>query len=326
LGEFPRQHFAAQSILGGTFDNYGDARRIGENRGETGINIPSHSNPASNWSIGIYGGESPLRLRPAEGVVNPVLTCDDITDVKARFVADPFMLCVDGTWHMFFEVMPATGRVGAIGHATSPDGLTWSYNRIVLGETFHLSYPCVFEANGEYYLIPESHQAGAIRLYRAGRFPYHWSPVTTLLEGEWVEPTLFRRDGGWWLLAATPARHALRLHLFGARELTGRWREHPASPLVRDDAGAARPAGRVVVSDGALLRFAQDCSRRYGERVRAFEIIELTARHYHERVVAGVLEPETSASGWNSARMHHVDPHQLGDGRWLGCVDGDGSA
>lgn len=295
-----------------------------EAAGRPGINIPSQSNPSSNWSIGIYAGESPLRLRPAEGVVNPVLTRDDITDVNARFVADPFMLRVDGTWHMFFEVMRATGRVGAIGHATSPDGLIWRYSRIVLEETFHLSYPCVFEADGEYYLVPESHQAGAIRLYRAERFPYGWSLVTTLLDGEWVEPTLFRRDGCWWMLAATPARRAMSLHLFGARELTGRWREHPASPLVRDDAGAARPAGRVVMFNGALLRFAQDCSRRYGERVRAFEIVELTARSYHEQPVEGGLVPGTSAGRWNSARMHHVDPHQLGEGRWLCCVDGDG--
>jgi hypothetical protein len=292
--------------------------------GRPGINIPSQSNSATNWSIGIYAGKSPLRLEAAEGVVNPVLTRADITDIEARFVADPFMLRVDETWHMFFEVMRATGRVGVIGHATSPDGLIWRYNRIVLEEPFHLSYPCVFEADGEHYLIPESHQVGAIRLYRAGRFPYDWSPVKTLLDGEWVEPTLFRWDGCWWLLAAAPARRAMRLHLFGAHELTGRWREHPASPLVRDDAGAARPAGRVVMSNGALLRFAQDCSRRYGERVRAFEIIELTTRRYREQAIAGGLEPVTSAGGWNSARMHHVDPHQLGEGRWLGCVDGDG--
>lgn len=265
-----------------------------------------------------------MQLGPAEGVVNPVLTRDDITDVNARFVADPFMLRVDGTWHMFFEVMRATGRVGAIGHATSPDGLIWRYSRIALEEGFHLSYPCVFEADGEYYLVPESHQAGAIRLYRAEHFPYGWSLVTTLLDGEWVEPTLFRRDGCWWMLAAAPARRATSLHLFGAHELTGRWREHPASPVVRDDAGAARPAGRVVMFNGALLRFAQDCSRRYGERVTAFEIVELSARHYHERAVAGGLVPGTLAGRWNSSRMHHVDPHQLSEGRWLCCVDGDG--
>ena len=59
------------------------------------------------WSIGIYAGESPIRLVPAPGVLNPVLTAHDVSDWAASCVADPFMLRVDGTWHMFFEVFDA---------------------------------------------------------------------------------------------------------------------------------------------------------------------------------------------------------------------------
>ena len=290
----------------------------------TGTAIPSQGTSTSNWSIGIYAGESPLRLGPAEGAANPVLTRADVTDVEARFVADPFMLRAGRSWHMFFEVMPAARRLGVIGHATSADGLAWTYDRVVLAETFHLSYPHVFEWGGEHFLVPESHQAGAVRLYRTGRFPFGWEPLATLLEGEWVEPTLFRHGGRWWLFAAAPPQHATRLHLFGAQVLTGPWREHPASPVVRDDGSSARPAGRVVAHEGALLRFTQDCTRRYGERVTAFEITELTPEIYRERRVEGGLTPVCEAGVWNSARMHHVDAHRLGGGRWLGCVDGDG--
>jgi hypothetical protein len=313
---------ASQSKLAKAPERTGPAK-AGHYR-DHGPGIPRQDRPASNWCIGIYAGDSPLRLGPAEGIANPVLSCDDVTDVAARFVADPFMILVDGAWHMFFEVMRSTSRVGAIGHATSPNGLTWRYSSLVLAEPFHLSYPYVFEANGECCLVPESHQAGVIRLYRAERFPFHWSPVATLLEGEWVDPTLFQWDGHWWLLAATPPQRATHLHLFGASDPAGPWREHPASPVVRDDPVTARPAGRVVMHDGALLRFAQDCSVRYGESVSAFEIVELTARHYRERAVTRgpVLGPSDHL--WNAARMHHVDPHQLGAGRWLACVDGDG--
>jgi hypothetical protein len=242
--------------------------------------------------------------------------------VAARFVADPFMIRAGAGWHMFFEVMPAAQRKGAIGHATSPDGFTWAYDRLVLAEAFHLSYPCVIEADGAFYLVPESHEAGAIRLYRAEAFPYRWAAMATLAEGDWVEPTLFPWDGRWWLLAATPARHATELHLFEAAELTGPWREHPMSPLVRDDPAAARPGGRVIAHGGTLLRFAQDCSRRYGERVRAFEIVELTRRRYRERAV----DVSLAAEAWNAARTHHVDAHELGDGQWIACVDGEAAA
>jgi hypothetical protein len=271
----------------------------------------------ARWSIGIYSGASPLHLAR---VVHPALSAASVTDVAARFVADPFLLRADGAWHMFFEVMPEAERKGAIGHATSGDGLAWQYDRLVVEEPFHLSYPCVVEANGAHYLVPESHRAAAIRVYRAARFPDRWSVAATIVEGEWLEPTLFRWGGRWWLFAATPAPLATHLHLFEAADVTGPWREHPASPVVRGDAASARPAGSVVVHDGRLLRFAQDCSRRYGERVRAFEIVELTRNRYRERVVAeDVL---SVAPGW---RMHHVDAHERSDGTWLACVDADDS-
>lgn len=271
----------------------------------------------ARWCIGIYSGPSPLRLGPPAGVANPVLSATSVTDVAARFVADPFMIRAGAAWHMFFEIMPAAGRKGVIGHATSLDGLSWRYDRIVLEESFHLSYPCVIEAGDAFYLVPESHEAGAIRLYRAEAFPDRWSATATLVEGDWVEPTVFPWGDRWWLMAATPARHATELHLFEATELTGPWREHPMSPLVRSDPASARPAGRVVAHGGTLLRFAQDCSRRYGERVRAFEIVELTRRRYRERAV----EVSLAAEAWNAARMHHVDAHELGDGQWIACVD-----
>src|SRR5690242_2048118 len=96
------------------------------------------------WSLGIYAGSSALALSPAPGISNPVLTAQDVTDVPAAFLADPFMLFANGDWYMFFEIMHRERRVGEIGLATSRDGLRWEYRKVVLRETFHLSYPCVF--------------------------------------------------------------------------------------------------------------------------------------------------------------------------------------
>src|SRR5260221_9222629 len=123
------------------------------------------------WSIGIYTGASPLELRPASGVVNPILTRADVHDVPARFVADPFMMRRGGVWHMFFEVLNQATDRGEIGLATSSDGFGWTYQQIVLAEPFHLSYPYVFEWQGWTYLFPEPlwPQFGA--LYRAEAFP-----------------------------------------------------------------------------------------------------------------------------------------------------------
>lgn len=111
------------------------------------------------WSIGIVSGASPLRLRHASGSSNPVLTRYSVSDVRALFVADPFLIHVGDLWHMFFEVYNFDTDRGEIAWATSQDGFAWTYQRIVLREAFHLSYPYVFEWEGRYYMIPETHQA-----------------------------------------------------------------------------------------------------------------------------------------------------------------------
>ena len=84
------------------------------------------------WSIGIYTGVSPLHVGPAGVPDNPVLTAAHVTDIPATFVADPFMLRVQQTWSMFFEVLHAQWQRGVIGLATSHDGWHWRYERVVL--------------------------------------------------------------------------------------------------------------------------------------------------------------------------------------------------
>jgi len=277
------------------------------------------------WSIGIYAGDSPLRLRPAEGVVNPVLTAKQVTDVPAEFVADPFMIQIGQRWYMFFEVWNRRTQKGEIGLAISDDTKSWAYRKIVLSEPFHLSYPYVFEWQGEYYMVPESRRASSVRLYKATHFPTEWTFVEALIDGrDYGDCSLFYASDRWWLFAGTgvPPYRADTLHLFHTENLLGRWRQHPKSPVARGNVHIARPAGRVLVHDGRIVRFAQDCDGGYGLRVRALEISELTTRRYRERELpeSPILEP--AGTGWNASGMHHVDPHHLDVGRWLACVDG----
>jgi hypothetical protein len=276
------------------------------------------------YSIGIFAGPSPLELRPAHGIENPVLTRDAVVDAFAAYVADPFLVHVGSTWNLFFEILnwKRGGRRGEIALATSRDGKRFTYQGIVLAEPFHLSFPYVFTSGSDQYMIPESSAAGAVRLYRADPFPHRWVLVKTLLAGPvHYDNCVFQHDGRWWILTHTDTR-AGTLRLFQAPELTGPWSEHPRSPVVAADARIARPAGRVVSMSGRLLRFAQDCRMAYGSSVSALEITRLTATEYEERVLPGTPVLAGSGQGWNALGMHHVDAHQLEDGSWIACVDG----
>ena len=54
---------------------------------------------------------------------NPVISRNDVSDARAQFVADPFMVCQDGRWYLFFEVMNQDSDRGEIGLALSDDGI-----------------------------------------------------------------------------------------------------------------------------------------------------------------------------------------------------------
>lgn len=280
----------------------------------------------SVFSIGIYTGKNPFDLKPAKGVTNPVLTASDVSDVTADFVADPFILRDGDQWHMFFEVMNRETQRGQISCATSTNGYQWQYQRIVLDEPFHLSYPYVFFWEGDYYMIPETYQARAIRLYKAVRFPFEWTFVKILVEGEaFVDASPFFDNDQWWMFAASGSEeqwYSADLRLFHANHLTGPWLEHPQSPLVKNDMHIARPAGRVRRVNGKIIRLTQDCHPLYGRLVRAFEVTQLTETQYQECGASRrpVLNP--TGTGWNACGMHHMDAHLTDDGLWLACVDG----
>jgi len=256
----------------------------------------------------------------APGTVNPVLTAEDVTDREASLVADPFLFYEGGTWYMFLEVwMPAINS-GDIGLATSSDGLTWTYQHIVLDETFHLSYPHVFKWGNTYYMIPETSEVNQVRLYRATAFPNSWELVNVLVSGPYCDSSIFRYNDLWWIFTG----EGDDLDIFYSDTLTdpAAWHAHPLNPVITDIT-KARMAGRVVVFDSnRIIRLGQKNDVIYGQAVRAFEVDVLTTTSYSEHELPESPLVEASGSGWNSKGMHQVDPWWTGD-HWLAAVDGN---
>jgi hypothetical protein len=288
----------------------------------------THKQPSSEesntfrWSIAIYEGESPFGMFPKRGVENPVLTYRHLSDVPASFVADPFMVWNNGVWYMFFEVLNAETGNGEIGLATSFDGLNWTYRQVVLREPYHLSYPYVFQANGQFYMVPETLMAGSIWLYKATLFPIKWVAMKGLVRGKFADPSLFYYEGLWWMFACPRPYHHDALHLYYARDLFGPWLEHSANPVIAGNRRIARPGGRVLILEDRVVRFTQDCYPQYGSAVRTFRVAKLTPTCYEEEELPVSPILVATGTGWNALGMHHIDPHLTEGGRWIACVDG----
>jgi hypothetical protein len=173
-------------------------------------------------------------------------------------------------------------------------------------------------------MIPESHEAGSMRLYKARKFPLEWSYEATLISGpRFADSSLFRYADKWWLFTETDLKMQFdTVRLYYADDLMGPWLEHPQSPIIEGNPYTARPAGRVLVLRDRVIRYAQHCYPNYGMQVRASEITELTTESYRECEVGGSPILTGSGAGWNRDGMHHIDAHLLEDGRWIACVDG----
>jgi hypothetical protein len=277
----------------------------------------------AEWSIGVYAGSSPFELAPHPLLRPlPVLTAASLGGIKAGGVADPFMMYHNHQWWMFFEVENWHSGRGEIGLASSSDGLAWNFEGIVLKEPFHLSYPHIFEFGGAYYMIPESRECGAVRLYKADVFPWRWTFQRELIHGDLADTTPFYYAGKWWIMALEGFKRNDALLIYFSDHLEGPWQAHAGNPILQNNRRIARPAGRVISYEGSLIRFTQDCEERYGRMVRAFRIEELSPTSYVEQAIGNVPILGASGQGWNASGMHHVDAHCLAPNAWIACVDG----
>lgn len=208
--------------------------------------------------------------------------------------ADPFLFEWHERTYVFFESWKRDGGKGSIwcaeldtnGAATSP--------RQVLARDYHLSYPFVFEWQGELYMLPESWDSSTVNVYRASNFPWEWRLAGTLFNFRAVDSTLVEHDGKLWLFAAgvggAKDTEGTELSIFYADSLFGEWRAHPKNPVVCD-VRSARPAGSIFRLGDTLVRPAQDGSVEYGHAITLNQIEVLSETDYCE-VPFATIQPD----------------------------------
>lgn len=266
---------------------------------------------------------------------NPVLTVYDIDDVKnIRFVADPFLYKEkDDEWYMFFEILPKDGN-GHIGRALSKDGLRWKYDQVVINSEdagSHLSFPLILRCGDSYYMILDRGKRDYIPLYRSEDL-LNWNEINRYLENIdhiYRDMGLIQYNDRWWLFVGTDDGgkfSGMRVYYSDKDDSIENMSLHPhkQNPVVKGRPEAARPGGRFLVqNDEKIIAFFQDCKQNYGEKVRAYEITDLTQDEYSDKP----LDPNpllgSASGGWNIQRIHHYDPWYVESNKsWICSVDG----
>jgi hypothetical protein len=212
---------------------------------------------------------------------------------RGYFWADPFVIEHDNRKWAFFEEYAYQYRRAHISCAEiAPDGSFVSPTRCLVDDQHHYSYPHVFRAENELFMIPEAVDSGSVDLYRCQDFPNKWVLEATLMRGRFVDTSVWQHDDTWWLAttSAEPDSRCGCLLLFYSDSITGPWHFHPANPI-STDVRSFRNAGRVFKTGSQLVRPSQDCAGLYGRTLALNEITELTKFRYAERCMM-TIEPE----------------------------------
>lgn len=214
-----------------------------------------------------------------------------------RWYADPFVISHGDDDYIFAELMDyhvVWGQIAVAKILKFNGGGGRDNNKInkikigdfkvIISEPFHMSFPNVFKYNGDYYMIPETHQPRQVRLYKCVDFPYKWELDKILLENiNCVDHALYLDKNN--LIMITYSKEGMNSAeiLFFNIDMDTK----TARPLnnISGNFSRERPGGTVFKSGDKLYRAIQDCERCYGDFLKIYEIDEISDGVLNEKLV-----------------------------------------
>ena len=199
-----------------------------------------------------------VRPRPtAEGTEPlPALEGGPYTLLPGRegwWFADPLLYHRRGKRWLFAEAMDLSTGKGRLEVCELHDDGTADGWRVALEEDFHLSFPMVFDWNGEVWMIPETGSDHSLRLYRCKTFPTQWELVQRFpTDEELCDTILLDRRAEALTLLCSETRPDNQLYVRYRRyTLRHAVQEAAAVPLPAEDTLPAAPGPFELLPDEA---------------------------------------------------------------------------
>jgi hypothetical protein len=236
-----------------------------------------------------------------------------------HFLADPFVVTREGRTCVFAENFDfKTSKAHISAFELTEDGAREL--GIAVQETFHLSFPFLFEWEGSLYMCPETRAAKEIRIYECTEFPLKWKLASVAKKNVVAADTLiFSKAGLWWMLTGisrTEPHDCSELYLYWATTpLSGDWQPHALNPILIDPQSARN--GGLLRDGNELIRVAQYLQfGSYGISTRLFRITKLNRDEYAEEFVASIT-PDFMTGISGTHHFHSNGVHSVWDcKRW----------
>lgn len=235
-----------------------------------------------------------------------------IENEKGTFNADPFVVEKDNKNYCFVECFNYAEKKAKINvYELSEKG--YVFLGTALEESFHLSFPFIFEFNNEFYMVPESSKNRDIRLYKCQNFPLKWELQEILIDDiDAADTMIFQKNNKWWMMTnEDPLKlnnHNYQMNIYYSDNLlNGEWISHKNNPIIMD-ANSARNAGLLLDEDN-VFRVSQAFGfyKKYGENFSINKIELIDVNSYSEKTFSS----HTKFFGKNILGSHHLHSNNI---------------
>ncbi len=202
---------------------------------------------------------------------------------KEVFWADPFGIYLNEKYYIFYEEYKKEQKYGVINCLILNKQLKIISNQTIIDEKLHFSFPFVFEKDGKFFMIPETHQKNRLSIYECIDFPNNWTEKSILINEACVDSLVFFDDGVWNLLYSKIGQEN-KLFIKRNHLLFDNW-DNCDEELINENPYFSRNGGQIIKFNNTKYRIAQNCQYIYGESIVITEINSLRSSSFSENII-----------------------------------------
>ncbi|MGN1444254.1 MAG: hypothetical protein ACI4XE_10455 [Acutalibacteraceae bacterium] len=226
-------------------------------------------------------------------------TFDILKATKRFWYADPFLFEKNGDIFLFVEMYDNTKEKGVIGCSKYING-KFTTPSVVLEESFHLSYPFVFENDGEIFMMPETRRDHCVQIYKAVDFPNKWQKYRRIVEADDIVDSCVYNGIVFTSKITNPEQMETQLELYDLE--TGR--AFCNNPVTRKSQ-TERGAGSLFERKDKLIRPVQNCTgANYGKGIYFYEVTRLDEFGVTQDIISKVTPDNLNVIGLSPKGIH----------------------
>lgn len=208
----------------------------------------------------------------------------EFTVIKNNFrywAADPFVFEYEGETYIFAELYDYIKRRGVLGYSKFEKN-KFSRWKPIIEESYHLSYPHIFEYKGDIYILPESSESNKLYLYKCKRFPDEWEKVKVLSKDlKCVDTTIFNKGEKLYLFTQCLEDNIGDYYLVSDENFNILYK----IKLKENDPETYRSGGKVFTKNKNYIRVCQDCKKYYGHSLIFYEFKIDENNSYKDKII-----------------------------------------